>query len=195
MPRVFCQKEQKRIKEEETDIQKNGTKYARQAFSLINNDIKKKPAAKKMLQYISYLEKRPATKMVYEKGYQMLFGKNIPGGYLYLCNVIAVFVMVMLTIPLWGMEEWNGMEIVLYTTKAGRRKLQRKKKLIVVLDAFIIFFILYGSWCFNVSHTYVLENIDASIQSIPMFFDAAVLGIDSYVWDILLRIAFFLSWL
>ena len=167
--KVFCQKEQKRIKEEETDIQKNGTKYARQAFSLINNDIKKKPAAKKMLQYISYLEKRPATKMVYEKGYQMLFGKNIPGGYLYLCNVIAVFVMVMLTIPLWGMEEWNGMEIVLYTTKAGRRKLQRKKKLIVVLDAFIIFFILYGSWCFNVSHTYVLENIDASIQSIQCF--------------------------
>lgn len=167
--KIFLQKEQKRIKEEETDIQKNGMKYAGQAFSLISNDIKKKPAVKKMLQYISYLEKRPAAKMVYEKGFQMLFGKNIPGGYLYLCNVIAVFVMVMLTIPLWGMEEWNEMEMVLYATKTGYRKLQRKKKLIVVLDACIVFFILYGSWCFNVSHTYVLENIDASIQSIQCF--------------------------
>ena len=167
--KTFCKQEQKRIKEEETDIQKNGIKYTNQAFSLISNDIRKKPAVKKMLQYISYLEKRPEAQMVYEKGYQMLFGKNIPGGYLYLCNAIAVFVMVMLAIPLWGMEEWNGMQMVLYTTKTGYRKLQRKKKLVVVLDACVVFCILYGSWCFNVSHTYVLENIDASIQSIRCF--------------------------
>lgn len=167
--KVFFQKEQKRMEQEEADIKKNGMKYSGQAYSLISNDIKKKPAVKKVLQYISYLEKRSDTKMVYEKGYQMLFGKNIPGGYLYLCNAFAVFMMVMLTIPLWGMEEWSGMHVVLGTTKIGDTKIRRKKMLVVFLDACIVFCILYGSWCFNVSHTYVLSGRNASIQSIRCF--------------------------
>ncbi len=92
----------------EKDVEQNGQKYTQTAMQVAMSELEKQDVLRKVDTYLDYLDGRKAPYIVYEKGYLLLLGKKLPGGYLKLCSILAVVVMVLISARLWGEDEWCG---------------------------------------------------------------------------------------
>ena len=60
----------------------NGDKYTELAAKAASDELEKMEPLKKIIDYSKYLKTKKNAHIVYEKGYLMLLGRNIPGSYL-----------------------------------------------------------------------------------------------------------------
>lgn len=163
------EKEKKRLTKLEDDIAENGSSYTQQALDLYITEIERLPALDMVIEYVDYLKGVPEGWLVYERGYEMLFGQEIPGSYLKLCDVLAVFLMLVLCIPVWGMEEWTGMDRICIAAPYGLQEVRRAKKKVVLLYSTLVFALVYIPWIYNIVNVYPVSGQSAAIQSIRLF--------------------------
>lgn len=164
--------EKKRLAVLEEQVLKNNGNYTQQALKLFETELEKKNALDMVIEYADYLEKVPGGQFVYERGYELLFGQELSGSYLKICNFFAVFFIVILSIPVWGIEEWTGMHQICTATPYGMRRLWRTKKRVVLLYGILVCALAYIPWIYNVVTAYRLDIWDASIQSLRIFSDS-----------------------
>lgn len=89
-------------------MEQNGQKYTQTAMQVAMSELEKLDVLREVDTYLDYLDGRKDPYIVYEKGYLLLLGKKLPGGYLKLCSILAVVVMVLISARLWGEDEWCG---------------------------------------------------------------------------------------
>lgn len=163
------QQQLKELNDLERDIQENGGLYTQDAYRVANDKIQKIPAVKRLITYQKYVQKRKDRKIVYEKGYEMLFGKKVTGSYLLWCNLLAVFFMALICESLWSMEKRAGMEELCTPTRVGIKGVYRNKTVIMLLVSVIIGCMVYIPWIFYAAQSYHLQEWNAPMDSLRMF--------------------------
>lgn len=148
------------------DLEKNGDRYTETASSVAMDELEKQVPAQRILEYGEYLAEYPNTAFVYEKGYEMLLGANIPGSYLRFCDIVGILLMVALGSRLWGMEQWQGMEAISNSTKLGKQKLRKYKWILNGIFAVLIAGVAYIPWFFCVKQAFRLQEWQASAASL-----------------------------
>ena len=100
-------------------------------------------------------------RQVYEKGYLMLLGRNIPGSYLRWCDILGVLVVVLISVSMWGMEEWYGTDVLCRSTKYGLKSINKRKMILNVIYGIIVAVIIYVPWIVQVSKAYQVGDMGA----------------------------------
>lgn len=148
------------------DLEKNGDRYTVTASSVAADELEKQVPAQRILEYGEYLAGYQNSAFVYEKGYYMLLGANIPGSYLRFCDALGILLMVVLGSRLWGMEQWQGMLAICNSTIHGRRKLCQKKWILNGIYAALVAGVAYVPWFFCVRQAFRLQEWQASAASL-----------------------------
>lgn len=96
----------------------------------------------------------------------MLLGRNIPGSYLRWCDILGVLVVVLISVSMWGMEEWYGTDVLCCSTKYGLKSINKRKMILNVIYGIIVAVIIYVPWIVQVSKAYQVGDMGASAASI-----------------------------
>lgn len=151
------------------DIQENASLYTQDAYRMANDKIQKIPALKRFIAYQKYVQKRKDRETVYEKGYEMLFGKKVTGSYLLWCNFLAVFFMALICESLWNMERRAGMEKLSMPTQVSLKGVCRSKIIVMILVSVMVGCLVYVPWIVYVAQSYHLQEWNAPMDSMRMF--------------------------
>lgn len=173
------------------DLEKNGERYTDTASSVAADELEKQAPAQRIREYGEYLAGYQNTAFVYEKGYYMLLGVNIPGSYLRFCDILGILLMVALGSRLWGMEQWQGMEAICNSTIRGRQVLRKHKWILNGIYAIVIAGVAYIPWFFCVKQAFHLGEWQASAASLRNCSSLSWIGLgELVVISYLLRILY-----
>ena len=156
----------KKLEDLEKDLELNGDKYTELAAKAASDELEKMEPLKKIIDYSKYLKTKKNAHIVYEKGYLMLLGRNIPGSYLRWCDILGVLVVVLISVSMWGMEEWYGTDVLCRSTKYGLKSINKRKMILNVIYGIIVAVIIYVPWIVQVSKAYQVGDMGASAASI-----------------------------
>lgn len=158
-----------KLKELEKDVEENGASYTASAMQVATSELAKMNVLEKVEGYLEYLENEQATHILYPKGYQLLLGKNVAGGYLRFCNMLAIIIMVFLSVSLWGEDQWNQMDMLCKSSAKGKHFLNKRKYLLIVIYGMLVGIIVYIPWIFKCCQGYSMKFMMASANSLEIF--------------------------
>lgn len=153
----------------EQDMLEHGDQYTATAYQVAEDKIKKIPALKRLIAYQKYVGKRSERRIVYEKGYEMLFGKAVPGGYLKWCNVLGIIFLCLFSEGLWGMEKRSGMDGLCPATLVGMRKINRRKVLTLFVISMLTGLLVYFPWIYLTAQSYHMQDWNVAVDSLRIF--------------------------
>lgn len=151
------------------DMFEHGGEYTTTAYEVASQKTEKIPALKRLIAYQKYVSKRSGRKLVYEKGYEMLFGKSVSGSYLKWCNVLAVIFLCLMSESLWGLEKKSGMESLCSATLVGIKKINRRKIMALFLVSVLIGLIVYLPWIYLAAQSYQMQDWNVAVDSLRIF--------------------------
>ncbi len=181
----------KQLQELEQDIIEHGALYTDVALAVANEELRKVQPMQRMIQYGKYLKNHENAGFVYEKGYLILLGKNIPGSYLRLCDVLAIFLMALLSVRMWGLESWQNMALLCRGMKYDMRRIDCRKWILNGCYALLAAGVVFPYWVYQVSLTYPLHEWNLSAASLQGYSAWSFLNLGSLVaLTYLLRIVY-----
>lgn len=153
----------------EQDMLEHGEQYTVTAYQVAEDKIKKIPALKRLIAYQKYVGKRSERRIVYEKGYEMLFGKTVPGGYLKWCNVLGILFLCLFSESLWGMEKRSGMDGLCPTTLVGMKKINCRKVFALFVISVLAGLFVYLPWIYLTAQSYHMQDWNVAVDSLRIF--------------------------
>lgn len=175
----------------EKDVQENGSNYTMSAMQVAQEKLEQKPVYQKIEQYLEYISQKKDTGIVYEKGWLLLWGRKIPGGYLRWCQVLAVLLMVLMSAGLWGEDRWQQTDMICRASCAGIRRINRQKMWWNMIYGVIVGILVYVPWIYACGQTYSLKTRSFSAASIPYFESVPFLSLGSVIFcSYLLRVLY-----
>jgi hypothetical protein len=181
----------------ERDVEKNGSKYTPTAMEVAQNELIQLDVYRELGEYMEYLSEKKEAYILYEKGYFLLLGKEIPGGYLRLCSIMAVIMMVLMSARLWGEDEWRQTVVLCRSSRAGIQEVMRKKILWNLFYALAVGVVVYVPWIYECTKTYSLQGWFASADNLMAFSDIHFITLGGMIMcSYLLRIVYlmFVGW-
>lgn len=154
------------IQEAKEVLKKNDTDLSQSVRNILEKKIDEEEGLQDAISYAKYLEKIENGHFVYSKGYQILLGSGLGKGELYKLNVFAIFVMIGLSIPIWGIEEWTGMKRILNISYRGRSLVPVLKYMNILICGVATFAIIFLPWIYNVSSAYRMGQWGISVVNI-----------------------------
>lgn len=166
------------LKGMEKDLDENGIVYTATAYQLVQEKVEQIPALEQFMTYQNYILQRDGREAVYERGYEMLLGKEVSGGYLRWCSVLGVFFICLLSEKLWGMEKSSGMEELCGITYMGRKGQRRRKAGALALISVFLGMLVYFPWICLTAKAYDMHEWSAAADSLRMLsgVDAVPIG-------------------
>ncbi len=175
----------------EKDVEQNGDKYTGIAMQVAQSELKQLNIYREVENYVAYISHKKGAHIVYQKGWQVLIGKRIPGSYLRLCSILAVLIMVLMSARLWGEDEWQQTEVLCRATYAGMRQIGRGKMFWILLYAVFDSVIVYVPWIYQCGQTYSLKDWSASAESLTSLSGISFMNLGSVVlFSYLLRMIY-----
>lgn len=153
----------------EQDMLEHGDQYTATAYQVAEDKIKKIPALKRLIAYQKYVGKGQGRQIVYEKGYEMLFGKAVLGGYLKWCNILGIIFLCLFSESLWGMEKCSGMDGLCPTTLVGMKKINHRKVLTLLLISVLTGLLVYLPWIYMAAQSYPMQDWNVAVNSLRIF--------------------------
>lgn len=120
-------------------------------------------------RYHTLQERGIVPRIIDERGYQQVFGEvfyDVENNY----ALIAMMGILLLAIPLFAQEKQVGMAPILRAS-AGRSRLYRRKLLLLLAFAVLIWFGITACDMSNVIKQFALSDYDAPVQSIGLLMD------------------------
>ncbi len=165
----------------EKDVEKNGQNYTATAMQVAMSELEKLDVLREVDTYMDYLDGRESPYIVYEKGYLLLLGKKIPGGYLKLCSILAVVLMVLLSTRLWGEDEWCQTKMLCMASRTGMKKIMHRKMYWNFLYALLIGMIIYVPWIYQCGQTYSLKAWSVAAGNLPAFKEIGFMSLGNVI--------------
>jgi hypothetical protein len=131
-------------------------------------ELEKRAGLESAISYAAYV-KENGDFIIYEKGYELLIGKDKGRLALLLCRLASLAVVCLLSVTIWNYDKSTGMEKLIQISKTGNRRLNRQKYANVLLGCFLIFLMTYLPWIYNVNSVLGLQGIHAQARSMEMF--------------------------
>jgi hypothetical protein len=131
-------------------------------------ELEKRAGLESAISYAAYV-KENGDFIIYEKGYELLIGKDKGRLALLLCRLASLAVVCLLSVTIWNYDKSTGMEKLIQISKTGNRRLNRQKYANVLLGCFLIFLMTYLPWIYNVNSVFGLQGIHAQARSMEMF--------------------------
>lgn len=153
----------------EQDVLEQGEKYTTTAYQVALETLEKKPSLNRFVSYQDYIKRNHGRSVVYEKGYEMLFGKKVSGSYLNWCNLLGIIFICLLSESLWGMEKSSGMDCICPVTRAGMKRINRRKTLELFFLCVLVGIMIYLPWIYLSAKAYDLQEWNAAIDSLQIF--------------------------
>lgn len=165
----------------EKDVEQNGQKYTQTAMQVAMSELEKLDVLREVDTYLDYLDGRKDPYIVYEKGYLLLLGKKLPGGYLKLCSIMAVIVMVLISARLWGEDEWCGTGMLCMASRTGMKRITHRKLCWNFLYALFAGIIVYAPWIWRCGQTYSLQAWSVAADNLTVFKDIGFMSLGNVV--------------
>lgn len=159
----------KKLETLEKDVSENGQNYTATAMQVAMSELTKLDVLREVDDYLDYLDDRKDPNIVYEKGFLLLFGEKLSGGYLKLCSILAAVLMVLVSARLWGEDEWHRTDTLCRASRTGMRKITRRKMCWNGLYALLIGMVVYAPWIYQCGQTYSLKEWSVAADNLTAF--------------------------
>jgi hypothetical protein len=131
-------------------------------------ELEKRVGLESAISYATYV-KENGDSIIYEKGYELLIGKDKGRLALLLCRLASLAVVCLLSVSVWNYDMSTGMEKLIQVSKTGNKRLVRHKYANVLLGCFVVFLLTFLPWIYNVYSVFGLHEIHAQARSMEMF--------------------------
>ncbi len=179
--------EQERLTAIEEQIKLHGEEYSDAVLVYYQKELLKKQGLLAVIEYGEYLQGTDGGLFIYEQGYEMLLGEGDGGIRLFWYRLFALATEALLAVLIWGMEAETGMQVLLTVTETGIRKINRRKRVQILLSGAIVSGIVYIPWIYSVLSIFGTVGINGPACSLMRFS-----GIPSWVTLSLVLFLFYL---
>lgn len=128
----------------------------------------KQAAMLRCMEYARYLEERPGSSVVYEKGYEQLF-RNKTRSLLYM--FISMTMVILVTAFFWGMERTGRMYMLQAVSAAGEKTVHRIKRMQGLFLTVLLYGCVYGAYFAGVFRAYGRIEMYAQARSLMSLAD------------------------
>jgi len=132
------------------------------AASYYRQQLKRENGLQKVIQYGEYLEEKADSTFLYEQGYERLFGKREPMN-LFLYRALSLAVVVFLSVQLYGVERYTGMNRLIRISAIGEKKVRGYKWINTLLIGSVTFSVVFVPWFYNVFSVYGTYGLTAPV--------------------------------
>lgn len=144
----------------------NSEGYSESALYFLRKKIEKEEGLLEAISYAEYLQETDGGSFVYSRGYDLLLGADDSNRDRLKLNILAVLLMIGLTIPIWGIEEWSGMKQILRISYDGRKWTFAFKYFNMIVTGLASFAVIYIPWIYKVYKAYGFGGLDYPVISI-----------------------------
>ena len=165
----FLYGEQERLDEAEEKLSDPDGEYTNAALEYYRRESEKREGLCAVIEYGEYLKEKKGSFFIYEQGYELLLGEGEGGVRLFWYRTFALAVSIVLFSFIWGIESETGMEALLAVSAAGRKKLNAKKRVQVLLAGTVVFCIVYIPWIYSVLSVFGTAGLFGPAYSMMRF--------------------------
>lgn len=163
---IYLNEELEKVQNAKEELSAGGITMSQSTIDWLNKIINREEGLIDAISYAKYIQNIDDGYFVYPKGYQVLLGFGPGGEELIKLNFYAILIMIGLVVPIWGIEEWTQMKLILRISMRGRNAVQLFKYINILLCGIITFAVVYLPWIYNVVSAYNIKEWKVSIVNI-----------------------------
>lgn len=167
----FLYRQRERLDEADEKLSDPDGEYTDAALEYYRRESEKREGLSAAIAYAEYLKEKEGSFFVYEQGYELLLGEGDGGVRLFWHRTSALAVSVFLFSLIWGIESETGMKTLLGISAAGRKKINGKKRVQVLLAGSAVFCIVYIPWIYSVLSVFGTAGLFGPAYSMMQFSD------------------------
>lgn len=165
----FLYDERERLEEAGRKLSDPEGGYTDAAREYYRRETEKREGLDAVTVYGEYLKEKEGSFFVYEQGYELLLGESGGSVKLFWYRMFALAASVILFSFIWGIETDTGMAALLGICAAGREKINKRKRIQVLITGLAIFCIVYIPWIYSVLSVFGTAGIFGPAYSMMRF--------------------------